>query len=71
MISLEHVVNQFKNAWQRFGLRWQETATLWNDPMRWQFEHEYWQPLDIQVRVTLEKMENLAQVIAKARRSVR
>jgi len=61
---------ELQEAWQRLCLRWQETISLWNDPVRWQFEREYWQPLEGQMPATLKEMERLAQVVAQARRSV-
>jgi len=39
--------------------------------VRWQFEREFWQPLESQVPATLKEVERLAQVIAQARRSVK
>jgi len=39
--------------------------------VRWQFEREFWQPLESQVPTTLQEMERLAQVIAGARRNVK
>jgi len=62
---------ELQEAWQRVRQRWQETTPLWNDPVRWQFEQEFWQPLERQVPATLKEMERLARVIAQARRSVK
>lgn len=62
---------ELQESWQRLCQRWQGTIALWNDPMRWQFEREFWLPLENQMPLTLREMEQLAQVIAKARRSVR
>jgi hypothetical protein len=62
---------KLQEPWQRLRQRWQGTTALWNDPMRWQFEQEFWQPLEVQVPATLKEMERLAGVIAQARRSVR
>jgi hypothetical protein len=62
---------ELHEAWQRVCQRWQGTTALWNDPVRWQFEREFWQPLEDQVPLTLREMERLAEVIAGARRSVK
>lgn len=70
MGNLNTTGTKLQEAWQRLCLRWQETTPLWNDPVRWQFEREYWQPLESQMPATQREMERLAQVIAQARRSV-
>lgn len=70
-MSLHITYNQFQQAWQQLRQQWHKTTALWNDPVRWQFEQEFWQPLESQVPVTLLKMERLAQVIAQARQNVR
>ncbi len=62
---------ELQGSWQRLCQRWQGTIALWNDPMRWQFEREFWQLLEDQMLLTLKEMEQLAQVIAQATRSVR
>jgi len=71
MSNLNTTRSELQEAWQRLCQRWQGTTALWNDPMRWQFEREFWQPLEGQVPATLKEMERLAQVIAQARRGVR
>ncbi len=50
--------------------RWEESKTLWNDPVRWDFEKRRWQPLEQQTQATLKEMERLADVLAKAQRNV-
>jgi hypothetical protein len=62
---------ELQEAWQRLRQRWADTAAVWNDPVRWDFEKQYWQPLEAQVQATQREMERLAQVIAQAQRSVR
>jgi len=71
MSNLNTTRVELQEAWQLLRQRWQGTTVLWNDPMRWQFEREFWQPLEDQVPVTLREMEQLAKVIAQAQRSVR
>ncbi|HIC87993.1 MAG TPA: hypothetical protein EYP04_01105 [Anaerolineae bacterium] len=70
-MSLNVTHNQLQQAWQQLRRQWQETAALWNDPVRWQFEQEFWQPLERQVPATLQEMDRLAQVMAQARQNVR
>jgi len=71
MRNLNTITAELQEAWQRLRQRWQGTTALWNDPMRRQFEREFWQPLEDQTPVTLREMEQLAQVITQAQRSVR
>jgi len=69
-MSLSVTHNQFQQAWQQLRQQWQKTIALWNDPIRWQFERDVWQPLESQVPVALQAMERLAQVIVQARQNV-
>jgi len=69
-MSLGVTHNQFQQAWQQLRQQWQKTIALWNDPIRWQFEREFWQTLETQVPATMQTMERLAQVIAQARQNV-
>lgn len=69
-MSLNVTHNRFQQAWQQLCRQWQKTVALWNDPVRWEFEREFWQPLEGQVPATLQTMERLAQVIAQARQNV-
>ncbi|MBC7264335.1 MAG: hypothetical protein H5T64_08235 [Chloroflexi bacterium] len=71
MSNLNTITAELDEAWQRLRQRWEETKAMWNDPVRWQFEREFWQPLESQVPIILKEMERLAQVIAQARRNVR
>lgn len=71
MRNLNSTRAELQAAWQRLYQRWEETKAVWNDPVRRRFEKEHWMPLENQTQVTLKEMERLAQVIAKARRSVK
>ena len=62
---------ELQDAWQRLRQRWEETKTLWNDPVRRRLEKEHWTPLERQVHATHREVEGLAQVIAQARRNVK
>jgi hypothetical protein len=50
---------------------WESTRAVWNDPVSWNFEKEYWVPLEAQIQATQREMEQLAQVIASARQNVK
>lgn len=70
-MSLNVTSNQLQTAWQHLRNQWQKTAEAWNDSVRWQFEREFWQPLESQMPRTIQEMERLAQVIAQARQNVK
>lgn len=69
--SLNSTAVYFKEAWRQLHQRWDETAQVWDDPVRFKFEKEFWQPLESQVTATHREMERLAHVISQAKRSVR
>ncbi len=71
MTNLNATRAELQEAWQRLNLRWQETCSLWDDPVRRQFEREFWQPLESQAPATAQEMERLGQIIAQARGSVK
>lgn len=69
-MSLNYVHNQFQQSWQHLNQQWQKTIALWNDPVRWQFEQDFWQALERQIPATLQTIERLAQIIAQAQQNV-
>ncbi|MFQ5856282.1 MAG: hypothetical protein ACE5LU_11625 [Anaerolineae bacterium] len=71
MGNLNTTSAELQEAFQRLRQRWEETKPLRNDPVRRRFEKEHWTPLERQVQATQREMEQLAQVIAQARRSVK
>lgn len=71
MSNLTTALSQLDSAWKRLDQRWTQTNALWNDPVSRSFEKDYWQPLESQSQAVQKEMERLAQVIAKARQSVK
>lgn len=71
MTSLHSTAADLRNIWQALSQRWQETHTLWKDPVAWSFEKEYWTPLEQQTRAVQQELERLAQVVVQAQRSVK
>jgi len=69
-MSLNVIHNQFQQAWRQLDQQWQKTTALWDDPVRWRFEQDFWRGLERQVPATLQAIERLAQVIAQARQNV-
>lgn len=69
--SLSTISIELQETWRKLLQRWQETTEVWNDPVRWQFEREFWQPLEVQIKATQEDMKRLVHVITQAQRNVR
>lgn len=47
-------------------LRWEETSDVWNDVRRVEFDKTYMEPIEPQVRATLERLRKLASVFHQA-----
>ncbi len=71
MSDLSRTAAELQEAWFRLCQRWGETKNVWNDPVRWDFEKEYWDVLAQQPPAVQQEMEQLAQVIAGAKRNVK
>jgi hypothetical protein len=71
MASLNTSVENLDAAWKALLGRWDATKAVWNDPVQRDFEEQYWQPLEQHVHATQQEMARLAEVIAKARQSVK
>lgn len=71
MTSLNTSVESLDAAWRALLSRWEATKAVWNDPVQRDFEGQYWQPLAQQVGATRQQMAHLAEIIAKARQSVK
>ena len=69
--SLSTIADELREAWQRLCRHWEETTQVWDDPVRWQFEREFWQPLEAQVTTMQRELERLAHGTAEAQRNVR
>jgi hypothetical protein len=60
-----------EQAWKMLLRDWQDSREVWNDKVREQFENQHWNPLELHSRSAHKAMLNLAEVIAKARQSVK
>jgi hypothetical protein len=69
-MDIDGAYGELQRSWQDLSQKWREATSMWNDEIRWQFEGEFWKPLQSQVPMTVVKMENLAKVIAQARHNV-
>jgi hypothetical protein len=50
------------------GVIWQEARDGWDDPVSRDFEITYWLPLKNQVETTLQALDRLAPLLARAQR---
>ena len=57
---------RLQDATKNIHLRWEQTKEVWNDARRAEFDTKYMEPLDPQVRMTLDKLRRLAQVFHQA-----
>ncbi len=65
--DLSTAAGQIQDALTVLRARWSETATLWTDRQRRDFEGDYLAPLEPQVMLALERMSRLSQMIYQAR----
>ncbi|HUY91508.1 MAG TPA: hypothetical protein VMV10_22400 [Pirellulales bacterium] len=59
-------VGRLQDAMKTLKLRWDETKEVWTDVRRADFEAEYIEPLEPQVRMTLDRVRRLALVFNQA-----
>ncbi len=71
MANLEVNIVALNDARQRLHQRWEAAKLVWNDPVRWNFERKYWEPLDKQAQATQRELAQLAAVVAKARQMIK
>jgi len=55
--------NQLKDL----NVRWQELHSIWDDPVRKEFEETYWLPMEAQVHTALRAMDQLAAIMTRVR----
>jgi hypothetical protein len=50
------------------GEHWEDARADWDDPVSRDFEADYWVPLKTQVEMTLQAIDRLAPILARAQR---
>lgn len=60
--------DKLRLALRNLRANWEEVRRVWRDDVRDHFERTHLDPLDDQVTATLTQLQQLAQVLAKARR---
>lgn len=48
-------------------IRWEQATLVWNDPVRREFEEQFWDPLVERTVAALRAMDRLAPVLMKLR----
>jgi hypothetical protein len=66
-VSLTNASSELSNGLKTMRLLWEETLTGWKDSVRADFEARHWDPLEAQVRATIQALDRLAPVLARAR----
>ncbi len=59
---------KLKNALQDLLVKWEDTKLIWNDRRAAQFERDFIEPLEPNVRAALSAMDRLASQITLAER---
>ncbi|HVA47772.1 MAG TPA: hypothetical protein VNH11_15495 [Pirellulales bacterium] len=57
---------RLQDATKTVRLHWEETKEVWNDARRVDFDTKYMEPIEPQVRMTLDKLRRLSQVFHQA-----
>lgn len=60
-----------EGSWKRLHQKWEQTKSVWDDPVSRDFERKLMIPLAEQELRTQRELECLAQVVEQARRNVR
>lgn len=71
MAGLNAQVSELDDVWRALRQRWEDVAAVWNDPVRWSFEKDHYEPLEAQVAATRRELARLAEVVARARQGVK
>jgi hypothetical protein len=66
-MSLSSGYLELNAALKKLRLKWDDARAEWNDPVREQFEQEYWDELEVRVAAALKQMDRLAHVLNKAK----
>ncbi len=70
MSGLWDAIDELRHQWRSLEEQWETACDLWQDPVRFSFEREFWEEWEKAVRAALDTMGELAEVIEAARRAV-
>jgi hypothetical protein len=66
-MSLNSSTMELNAALKNLRILWEETKTVWNDPVRKAFEEQYWQPLEGSTIAGIRAMNHLSPIMEKLR----
>lgn len=61
--DINSIYAEYVNAWRMLSHQWQETVTIWRDPVSHRFDNEFWQPLEIEVESMRRELERLIETV--------
>ena len=67
MANIHNLHVNFVSSWQQLQQRWQQTIDMWDDSVRYQFERDFWKPLETEITATRRELERLDDVITSIR----
>ena len=69
-MSINKAIENLEQHLAKLKIQWEETMTFWDDSVSQGFESKYFQPIESQATSTLQSLENLADLMEKARRDI-
>jgi len=66
-VNLSSSSMELHGALKELRILWQETQAAWNDPVRRDFEKEFWEPFQEQILGELRAVERLSPILASVR----
>lgn len=70
LTNTNEAIRQLEIAVRTFQRQWSDTQAVWHDPVSQHFEKSVQAPLTDQSATVLKQMQNLAQTLENARRSI-
>ncbi len=70
MTGLPESISRLDAARRSLRQCWEQTRPLWSDAIAHRFETYYWQPFDSEGAASQNELSRVADLIAKARKSV-
>ncbi|MHC4948910.1 MAG: hypothetical protein ACYTG1_11710 [Planctomycetota bacterium] len=67
-MSLASSHSQLKGALTELRIKWDEATRSWDDPVSRKFEEGFLVPLDRAAKPALQAMEQMGELLARARR---
>ncbi len=69
-MTLQQIPQKSSDLWRHLRMTWQQTANEWEDEVRNQFEHDYWDGTETIILEYIQALENMVQAIESAKRAI-